>query len=79
MSQGTGQPIRIWAFYDAPIYLQKLSEHGGDEDWLAVIPPELTGRYLPWLEEGSGFGVCDVSVHPHPTWDGAEVRIGAHA
>ena len=30
--------ILIWHFEDAPKKLQELSEHGGDEDWVALIP-----------------------------------------
>ncbi len=68
--------IRVWPFYDAPAHLRTLSEHGGDEDWLAVVPPSLTNYYIPWLETGS-FGYCEVSVHPQE--DGSVVYIGAHA
>lgn len=31
--------IRVWRFDDAPEELRDLSHHGGDEDWLALIPP----------------------------------------
>lgn len=70
--------IQVWRFADAPQALRDLSEHGGDEDWLALIPSELAASWIPWLESGmgSGFG-NDVSVHLLP--DGSVVRIGAHA
>lgn len=69
-------PIMVWKFHDAPKELQSLSNHGGDEDWLALVPPYLAGAWIPWIDGGS-FGVCDVSEHELP--DGSVVFIGAHA
>jgi hypothetical protein len=68
--------ITIWPFEDAPQEMRDLSQHGGDEDWVAFVPVSLEDRYIPWLESGSGFGVCDVSKHPI---SGGTVHIGAHA
>lgn len=68
--------IRVWRFHDAPADLRALSEHGGDEDWLALIPAPLADQWIAWAEVGP-FGCCDVSEHPLP--DGSVVRIGAHA
>lgn len=71
-------PILVWRFHDAPQEFQDLSRHGGDEDWLAVVPASMVGDYIPWLEEGrGGFGVCD--VEEHRLADGRAVFIGAHA
>ena len=67
--------IRVWRFYDAPEELRALSQHGGDEDWLAVVPPALCCAWLPWLE-GRQFGE-DVSTHALA--DGSRVYIAAHA
>lgn len=75
----TGEPIQVWAWDDAPPELKALSPHAGDEDWLAVLPPQWAGREIIWLEEGGAFGRCDVSRHAHPSLPGFEVRIGAHA
>lgn len=33
---------RIWEFYDAPGEYQKLSEHGGDEDFVVELPEGVT-------------------------------------
>lgn len=71
--------IRVWKFYDAPEELQALSQHGGDEDWLALIPPKYCGDWIGWMESGTSFGVCHVSRHTHPELPGFEIRIGAHA
>lgn len=69
------QPIRIWAFKEAPTVLRELSRHGGDEDWIAEIPP-VFGRDIPsWM---SSLG-CIVSEHSHPNKAGWWVRIWAHA
>jgi hypothetical protein len=67
--------IQVWRFYDAPKELQELSEHGGDEDWLALIPKEYENDYIRWLEEGS----FDNDVTEHTLSNGDRVRIGAHA
>lgn len=71
------EAIRVWRFDDAPAEWQALSEHGGDEDWLAHVPAALAGEWPAWMESGTAFGWCDVSDHPLP--DGSVVRIGAHA
>lgn len=69
------EPIHVWRFHDAPEELQALSPHGGDEDWLALVPATVTG-YIGWLDYGP-FGICEISRHP---WThGATVYIGAHA
>ena len=75
--QTTRPAIQVWSFYDAPEAYRELSPHGGDEDWLALIPAHLADRYIGWLESGSSFGRCDVSEHPQP--DGSIIRIGAHS
>lgn len=73
--------LRVWRFQDAPAELQALSEHGGDEDWLLLIPPDYP-HGIDWAEVDScgwnnPFGVCKVSSYPLP--NGWEVRIGAHS
>lgn len=68
--------IKVWRFEDAPEEYRKLSEHGGDEDWLAFVPGSLSREYIGWMQPGSSFGICDVSEHDV---DGGIVFIGAHA
>lgn len=72
----SSDPILVWRFHDAPEEYRKLSEHGGDEDWLALVPTPLANAWIAWLEPGP-FGICDVSRHPLA--DGRVVCIGAHA
>ena len=69
--------IRVWSFYDAPSELRALSTHGGDEDWLALVPPHLSKDYIGWLESGSRFGCCEVDETL--LVGGWAVHIGAHA
>jgi len=73
------RPIMIWPFDDAPSSLRALSENGGDEDWVAFVPQwlwEKKGGWIPFLEPGTSFGVCNVEEHPVP---GGVVLIGCHA
>lgn len=73
------EPIRVWRFSDAPEEFQRLSEHGGDEDWVALVPEHIMADGTPtWLWSGTPFGVCDVSEHPLIDGRGT-VFIGAHA
>lgn len=62
----------VWEFYKAPTPLQKLSPHGGDEDYLLLLEP---GEQEPdWADR---IGACDVSRHKLES--GHTVLIGAHA
>lgn len=73
------EAIQVWRFEVAPQELRDLSHHGGDEDWVALIPPSHTAEYIGCAEPGGAFGCCDVSEHNHPTKPGYKVRIGAHS
>ena len=75
MSSEENRMIKVWRFEDAPEKYKALSDHGGDEDWLAFVPETMKDRYIPWMDDGSSFGCCRVSEH---TVDGGVVRIGAH-
>lgn len=69
--------IIVWEYADAPEYLKKLSNNGGDEDWIAEVPPKF--EYPPsWIESRS-FGCCDVQVEEHPLKPGYKIYIGSHA
>jgi hypothetical protein len=85
--------IIVYRFEDAPADLRALSRHGGDEDWLAVVPRALCdepsndwplpygddiGPLPEWMHQGP-FGVRRVSVTPHPSSAAHVVAIGAHA
>ena len=68
--------IQVWKWEDAPQAFRKLSQHGGDEDWVAFVPQALKDETIWWMEEGTPFGVCDVYSYPV---EGGIIRIGAHA
>lgn len=67
--------ITVWRWEDAPDDLRYLSNHGGDEDWVAVVPADMACPN--WICEGGPFGCCSVSEHN--LVDGETVYIGAHA
>ena len=70
-------PIIVWEYSTAPKDLQiKL---GGDESWIAEIPPRFNGSYIPWIDDCSGFGACETRNFDHPTKPGWKLRIGCHA
>ena len=80
--------ILIWRFEDAPVELRALSINGGDEDWLAAIPPEFSddnrweGVEIPWMEHLSFDSMGSPNVY-HPdslsSWHGWTIVIGSHA
>jgi hypothetical protein len=74
--------LMIWKFEDAPEELRALRPRGGDEDWLALVPPKLVPAetdtefwWMRWYPRSDGF----VSRNKHPKLDGFEIWIGAHA
>lgn len=71
-----GSAILTWRWQDAPGELRALSRHGGDEDWLSLVPAALADEYIGWME-GGAYGCCDVSRDVLP--DGRVVVIGAHS
>lgn len=70
------QCIAVWKFGDAPEEYRSLSEHGGDEDWIAFVPEDLKDEWIGWMQEGTSFGCCSVTEH---AVEGGVVRIGAHS
>jgi len=75
----TPNHIRIWEWTDAPEELKQLSTNGGDEDWVALLPPKFNGKWISWMDEGSPFGCCCVDDYQHAELPGYTVRIGSHA
>ena len=72
--------IKIWPFYDAPKKYRELSNNGGDEDWLALVPAHISDEWCSeygrpiWLDVPA-FGCCCVDDRIK---DGV-VYIGCHA
>lgn len=75
-SPSSDEPILVWPWQNAPEALRALSRHGGDEDWVGVVPPNSWGVPM-WMESGTSFGCCDVDHTELP--GGYIVCIGAHA
>jgi len=75
----TTEPIRVWRYEDAPKELQDLSSNGGDEDWLAEVPPSFREAFVWWLEPGTPFGCSGVEVKDHPAKPGWQIHIGSHS
>jgi len=77
--------IMIWAFEDAPKALRDLSEHGGDEDGIALLPPgySLSRPDDPHLPDHFPYWLDRLWEHTHPQYkkleDGSIVVIWAHA
>jgi len=62
--------ILLWHFADAPEVFRRLSPHGGDEDFVALVPAGVDppGWTLWWQD-----------VTRHELADGAVLLIGVHA
>lgn len=73
--KGYKLPIQIWKFEGAPKLYQEMSDAGGDEDWIALIPPNLFDYGLPfWMESMD-------SLHRPQIYDialGYKVVIASH-
>lgn len=69
--------IQVWKFCDAPEELSNQSTHGGDEDWVALVPAAYKDEWIGWLESGTPFGCCDVTKTDQA--DGSILFIGAHS
>lgn len=65
--------IKVWAFDEAPKKYQKLSNNGGDEDWVAFVPDLYNDRWICWLEH---LGCCSTEEHAVV---GGTIVIGSHA
>ena len=64
----------LWAFKEAPIEYQELSRHGGDEDWVILIPTEFNEFSESYLVDR--LTVCDCESYET---DGGRIYITAHA
>ena len=62
----------------APCYLQRLSPHGGDEDWVAVMRNQDARELLDDLIAASNL-YCGGNLSEYKLDDHRIVVIGAHA
>jgi hypothetical protein len=58
--RGLARPILVWRYCDAPEEIKELANHGGDEDWVALVPLEVVAKNIHWMDEGTTFGCCSV-------------------
>ena len=77
MKHDTQPPAaQLWMFHDAPRELRDLSSHGGDEDWVLLVPKSMDAScYMDSI--AAAIGVCGTSRDVLPNGD--VVYIGAHA
>lgn len=66
--------ILCWPWSSAPWVLRAMSTHGGDEDWVMLVPRTI--EMPSWASRGTSFGVFDVSTVRIGGWT---LAIGAHA
>lgn len=76
--ENTDLPVLLWPFQQAPEVFRRLSQNGGDEDWIAFVPcPRRRDVDLDLLfGEGTRFGVCCVDKYPVGR---GEIWIGCHS
>ncbi len=74
------ESIKIWKFHDAPKEFRAMSVAGGDEDYLALIPPNYSEDYFGFLDSES-FGCCSIDEFKieKGMYKGYTVLIGTHA
>lgn len=71
------EPIKIWRFRDAPEEYRELSEHGGDEDFVMLVPSALVDEFLIDRVVDLGLLGCS-STDKYERLEG-HVFIGAHS
>lgn len=69
--------IQVYPWVNAPQSLRDLSDNGGDEDWVVVLPPGMSENrsWYFWLQK---MDTCD-SPQEYVLQDGWVVVIGSHA
>ncbi|KHF40717.1 hypothetical protein [Halalkalibacter okhensis] len=74
----SSMPITVYYFRDAPDQLKNLSNNGGDEDWIAIVPKEFHEWHgeIDWINSW-GFGSCHVDKYILDNGD--KVFIGCHS
>lgn len=74
--------LQVWKFEDAPEEFRALSTSGGDEDWLALVPPGMADGsrelwWMHWYPNDQSRG--NLQVAKHPKFPDLEIWIGSHA
>lgn len=70
--------LKIWKFENAPEEYKKLSQNGGDEDWIVFMPDgfDEENEFPYFLDEGTYFACFIVEDYEVK---GGKIRIGAHS
>lgn len=72
--------ITMWQFKDAPAILRALSDNGGDEDWLAIVPKSICEHGLPAFMHSSAFAIDgSLQEHEFPGLPNDVIVISSHA
>lgn len=75
-------PIYVYPYHGAPAELQ-ISINGGDEDWLAILPPVYKDNLPLWMDNHGPFGCSGIDQLAHPSKvlgdQGWTIVIGSHA
>lgn len=74
--QGVATAVLVWRFDDGPEVYKNMSNNGGDEDWIALIPPGFYSDYMPiWVDN------LDTCHDPqiYEIAQGYKIVIGSHA
>lgn len=79
--------VQVWKWDQAPEEWKKLSTHGGDEDWLALVPTVMLAEdqkeselwWMRWYPEVNEGGRVSRRKDTEGAPEGFEIWIGAHA
>lgn len=69
--------ILIYQFYDAPEELQQLSEHGGDEEWIIIIPNTILNKHHGYISMFEQKFIDNQEVE-HENYPDCTIYISAH-
>ena len=56
MNDNWAEPIQIWEWHNAPDVLRRHSDHGGDEDWVILVPPGGVSMAVEFFIDRNGYG-----------------------
>ncbi len=70
--------ILIYEFDDAPQNLQMLSIHGGDEDYVVIIPNYILEKNDNYIMMFEGMGFYSKQVAYHEDYPDCTIYISSH-
>ena len=66
--------IKVWPFEIAPKEYRDLSQNEGDEDWVVLVPKELTHYFVRWIDFTDSCRCPQKFIMPN----GDSLYIGGH-